>query len=233
MRGKTHPLDKWLSAGLDLLFPIHCVGCGAGGAIWCPDCDAQLVRQTEPLCPDCGLGLGTLRGCPSCRHRRPSLPIRSYARYTGRLVSALLHLKYRPDQRLARRMGNWLVPIARQQAWAVSVVVPVPLAPGRRRQRGFNQARLLSEQVARSLGLPHRPGQLLRIDETRSQVGLTPLERWANVGAAFHAAPGSFAGDGILLIDDLTTTGATLSACAQALRAAGAGRVWGLTVGRA
>lgn len=233
MRGKDHVLDKWLTAGLDLLFPIRCAGCGTGGEIWCAACQEHLVRLVEPLCPRCGLGLGSLRSCPSCRQRRPSLPLRAYARYTGRLVSALLHLKYRPDQRLARRMADWLAPIAVQEGWPISAVVPVPLAPGRRRRRGFNQARLLSEQVARALGRSHLTGKLRRVEETRSQVGLTPGERWANVGRAFQAAPGSFAGQRVLLIDDLTTTGATLSACAEALRAAGAQEIWGLTVGRA
>lgn len=233
MRERAHSFDKWLSAGLDLLFPIRCAGCGAEGAVWCEACARQLMRLQEPLCPNCGLGLGRLRFCPSCRQRSPSLPVRSYARYTGRLVSALLHLKYRPDERLARQMASWLAEVVRASGWEPSVVAPVPLGRRRKRRRGFNQARLLSEQLARQLQSTHRAGRLRRVEETRSQVGLTPRERWNNVTRAFYAAPESFAGERVLLVDDLMTTGATLSACAEAVRAAGAQRVWGVTVGRA
>lgn len=233
MRGKVHVFDKWLTAGLDLLFPIHCAGCGTAGAVWCDECTRQLERIRAPLCRNCGLGLGRLRLCPACQRRKPHLQVRSYARYSGRLISALLHLKYRPNQRLAAQMGSWLAPIVRQENWPASQVVPVPLAKRRKRQRGFNQARLLSERLARRLGTVHRPGKLRRVEETRSQVGLAPSERWNNVRLAFRAEPDSFAGERVLLVDDLMTTGATLSACAHALREAGALQVWGVTVGRA
>lgn len=233
MRGKAHVFDKWLTAGLDLLFPIHCAGCAAAGAVWCDDCDRQLVRIAPPICRNCGLGLGRLRACPSCQLRKPELQVRSYARYSGSLVSALLHLKYRPDQRLAGEMAAWMAPLAQAEHWPASQVVPVPLGRRRQRRRGFNQAQLLSEQLARRLRLPHRPGRLQRVADTRSQVGLTPVERWRNVTQAFRADPGSFAGERVIVVDDLMTTGATLSACARTLREAGARQVWGLTVGRA
>ncbi|MGH2621431.1 MAG: ComF family protein [Anaerolineales bacterium] len=111
--------------------------------------------------------------------------------------------------------------------------MPVPLSRSRFQQRGFNQAELLARGLAVRLELPLAAGLLRRARETRSQVGLDPSERALNVRNAFAAERGAFAGEAILLVDDLYTTGATLAACARAALASGADRVFGLTVGRA
>jgi ComF family protein len=178
------------------------------------------------------LALGAPRACPACRRRRPILPVRSYARYTGRLVQALLHLKYRPDQKLAAVMGSWLAGVYPVQEWQATRVAPVPLSAARYQQRGFNQAELLARALAARLSLPVERG-LRRLWDTRSQVGLDPAERTANVRNAFGADPGAFTGQVVLIVDDLYTTGATIAACARAILAAGAVRAVGLTVGRA
>jgi len=232
-RATIHAIQSWLADGLELLFPIQCVGCGKPGSIWCSDCDASLERSVEPFCSACGLALGAWTACPACRRKKPVLPVRSYARYTGRLAQALLHLKYRPDQKLASVMSDWLSGLYRRSEWRVSVVVPVPLSRNRFQQRGFNQAELLARGLAVRLELPLAAGLLRRARETRSQVGLDPSERAQNVRDAFAAERGAFAGEAVLLVDDLYTTGATLAACARAALTNGAGRVFGLTVGRA
>jgi ComF family protein len=232
-RRNFNSFSRWIGAGLDLLFPIQCAGCKQSGAVWCDDCDGQLLRIRPPICHDCGLDLIADGQCPSCRQRKPALQIRSYARYTGRLVQALLALKYRPDQRLADRMGEWLAELLEREAWLPTVIIPVPLGARRKQQRGFNQAELLAEALARRVSIPHRSQELRRLRETRSQVGLDRWERWQNVAAAFQVQPDKLLGEAALLIDDLTTTGATMSACAEALRTAGVAHVWGLTVGRA
>lgn len=232
-RQTINAFQRWIGAGLDLLFPIQCVGCGTSGSIWCSDCDALLERFVEPLCHTCGLPLATWSGCPACRKIKPALPVRSYARYTGRLVQGLLHLKYRPDRQLASVMADWLVDLYHRSAWQATLVVPVPLSRSRLKQRGFNQSELLANELAKRLGLPLGEGRLRRVKETRSQVGLDPSERRLNVKNAFQAEPGAFSGMSVLLVDDLYTTGATLSACARAIRRAGTDRVWGITVGRA
>jgi len=232
-RATIHAIQSWLANGLELLFPIQCVGCGNPGSIWCSNCDASLERFDEPFCTTCGLALGTWSACPACRRQKPVLPVRSYARYTGRLTQALLHLKYRPDQKLASVMSDWLTGLYRRSGWLASVVVPVPLSQSRFQQRGFNQAELLARGLAVRLELPLAAGLLRRARETRTQVGLDPRERALNVQDAFEAEAGAFAGEAILLVDDLFTTGATLAACTLAARANGAGRVFGLTVGRA
>ena len=232
-RETIHAIQRWLGTGIELLFPIQCVGCGNPGSIWCRECDAALERFSEPFCNACGRALGGWSACPACRRRKPILPVRSYARYTGRLVQAVLHLKYRPDRKLASVMSDWLAGLYRRSEWQASVVVPVPLSRSRFQQRGFNQAELLARALAARLDLPLAAAQLNRVRETRSQVGLDPRERSLNVRGAFAAEPGAFAEQAVLLVDDLYTTGATLGACARAVLAGGGGRVFGLTVGRA
>lgn len=226
-------LQRWVGAGLDLLFPIQCAGCGGAGTIWCVECDVSIVRLTEPQCQQCGYPLDNRRSCPSCVSRRPALRVRSYARYKGPVAQALLHLKYHPDRRLVSEMGAWLDELHVREGWRARVVVPVPLSKRRLQHRGFNQASLLAEALGRCAGLPVDPSRLKRVNDTRSQVGLDPHERWHNVRKAFQAEARSFEGADVLVVDDLFTTGATLSACATAIRAAGAQSVVGLTVARA
>jgi len=130
-------------------------------------------------------------------------------------------------------MGSWLAAIAQAEGWAPSRIAPVPLGEERRRQRGYNQAALIACGLAEKLGLPMVEGALRRVRETRSQVGLDSTARHINVEGAFWADPNAVEGQIVCLVDDLCTTGATLSACARAARDSGAGGVLGLTVGRA
>jgi predicted amidophosphoribosyltransferase len=108
----------------------------------------------------------------------------------------------------------------------------VPLHPARQRQRGFNQADLLARELRDALGLAEPPGLLLRTRHTPPQVGQDRLWRLSNVKGAFHWRGGNLAGRPILLVDDVATTGATLDACASALRAGGSGSVMGVSVAR-
>jgi ComF family protein len=141
-------------------------------------------------------------------------------------------LKFGRRRPLARLLADLVV---EQCAHALpgfpDAVVPVPLAPARERERGFNQARLIAEHLARVLGTPLRAGWLARARRTAPQTDLTAAERRANVQGAFVAA-GAVAGRHVLLVDDVLTTGATVEECARALRVAGAGRVGVVTVAR-
>jgi ComF family protein len=159
--------------------------------------------------------------------------VRSFARYGGRVSRALLQLKYRPDRQLVAVMGEWLLEVYEREGWNAGVVIPVPLSNHRTRERGFNQAALLAETFGSRAGLPVDTSSLKRTEDTRSQVGLNPSERWENVRRAFKADSLTIESADILVVDDLYTTGATLSACAIALRVAGARSVVGLTVARA
>ncbi len=234
MRIDLGPLaTRWLEAGLDLFIPLRCAGCGRLGQVWCHDCDQSLARLSGPLCPICGGSRKHGATCRACRQAALTLRARSYARYQGPLLSAVLNLKYRPNRRMAAVMAGWLAGIVRGDENDYQLVVPVPLGPSRQRRRGYNQAALISKALAAELHLDHLKHGLERVRETDSQVGLNPNTRRKNVERAFQSASDKVQDKAVILVDDVFTTGATLAACATALRQAGASRILGLTVGRA
>jgi ComF family protein len=153
--------------------------------------------------------------------------------YRAPLDRAIMHLKYRADERLAQALAQSMAEVYRRERLSASCLVPVPLSRRRQRQRGYNQTELLGRALAGLLGLPSLPLAAERIRETGSQVGLEAGDRWANVHGAFSADASLVRQETVLLIDDVHTTGATLAACSQALAQAGARRVLALTVGRA
>ncbi len=214
---------------LGLLFPSRCAGCGRAGPAWCAACGERTELLAGHLCQLCGQ---PGHRSADCRHAFP-FPVRSYARYRGPIARALLHLKYHPNRALAEVMGCWLATIVRREAWQPTLILPVPLAPDRLRRRGYNQAALIAESLASHLDLPCSEAALTRIRETRSQVGLDGTARQSNVAGAFQARAEILGGSRVCVVDDLCTTGATLTACGQACVEAGALQVYGLTVGRA
>ena len=129
-------------------------------------------------------------------------------------------------------MAGWLADLAQEEGWRPGVVLPVPLGARRARGRGYNQVALVAKALAERLCAVHLPEALIRTRETRSQVGLNPSQRRRNVAGAFHARRDQVAGRGVLVVDDLITSGATLVACAQALREASADRVLGASLAR-
>jgi len=145
---------------------------------------------------------------------------------------AIHHLKYQRDLCLSLIFGRALSAELERLAWRPVLVASVPLSPSRQAERGFNQADLLARSLAMASGLRFRRRALRRIRETASQVGLSLKERRQNVRGAFEADHRLVTGREVLVVDDLMTTGATLDACAQALREAGAERVYALTLAR-
>jgi ComF family protein len=130
---------------------------------------------------------------------------------------------------LAAQLTGYVVSLG----WPLDVIVPVPLGGKRLRERGYNQTALIARPLALALGLDYRPVALRRTRETSSQVGLSALERRENVRDAFWADAKLVRGKTILVLDDVATTGSTLSSCAEALFSAGAKDVFALTVARA
>ncbi len=180
--------QRWVQAGLDFLFPPRCVGCGGPGTDWCEACQSGLRRLTGDLCPLCGAPSHARKACRACRTSAPPLITRSYARYEGALTRAILHLKYRPNPRLAACMATWLAEVCRGENWKPELVVPVPLSARRLRRRGYNQMDLVAGALAGLLDVPLGSGVLSRVRETRSQVGLDPAGRRRNVEGAFAAS---------------------------------------------
>jgi ComF family protein len=130
-------------------------------------------------------------------------------------------------------MANWLQELYAKIDWRITLLVPVPLGRERMRQRGYNQAGLVASALADILNLRMEEDALRRIRETRSQVGLNEVARKQNVEDAFAANVSMVQHEHILLIDDLITSGATLSSCAETLWDAGAAGVYGFTIAKA
>ncbi len=222
-----------LRALLDLLFPPRCGSCGRGGAWLCSACLAQVEWLTPPLCSLCGEPLTSGQRCLRWRHHPVLLDgLRSAAWYVGPLRNAIHRLKYRGQRVLAEPLGAILLQGWRREPPPAELLVPVPLHSRRTRERGYNQATLLAQQLGRATGLPVDALSLQRIRHTRSQVDLSAGERLANVEGAFACRGQAFRGRAVCLIDDICTTGATLQASAVALREAGAATVWAFTLAR-
>jgi ComF family protein len=200
---------------LDLLFPPKCLTCEALAEPFCPDCQAQI----QPVAP----------GAPVPANLAD---IRRVGYHEDPLRKAVLLLKFGRKTALVTPLGELLAVelAAVAPTWSVDGLVPVPIHWTRRLERGFNQADLLARAAARPCGLPVLPA-LRRIRATPPQVGLTAGQRATNLRGAFAANPGwPVGGRRLALVDDVSTTGATLAGCAAVLRAAGAAEVYGLSI---
>jgi ComF family protein len=210
------------------MYPPGCACCDEPGTPFCEPCRASLVELVDP-CPRCAL---PRRGfCVGCGGGALDGVWAAYE-FGGALADAVRLLKFSARTDLGEPLGALLEPGMRMLASGGALVVPVPLSRGRLRQRGYNQAALLAHAAARAQGLAVRVDVLARVRETPAQVGLSASQRRTALLGAF-SAHACVAGRDVVLVDDVMTTGATLSACALALRLEGAARVVALTVGRA
>jgi ComF family protein len=248
-RGVRGLLAEISDAVVSVFFPGGCRICeallrSASRVPICSECLASFERVPDILCEICGRplpGLAKKEGevllCPACRDRSYAFEkARSFAMYEGAVVRAILLLKFEQIEPLGAWFAERLAGLVNTGggALAADVVVPVPLHRERQRERGYNQAALLSKPLAKKLGLPHRAVLLMRTRARPDKQVLSLEERWESVRGAFATRPGSQVDNlRVLLVDDVLTTGATLDACTRALRDAGAKSVIGLTVARA
>jgi competence protein ComFC len=250
-------VGAWLAGAGDalvsVLFPAGCRLCErvlirASTVPICEECLASFPALGGALCTRCGQpsGAWSLGGgrderapegllCPECRTRDYGFDrARSYAIYKAALVRAIMLLKFERVEPLGAWFAGRLAEVVRREGVVADVVVPVPLHRQRERERGYNQADLIAKPLARKLGLPYRAVLLVRTKPRPDKHILSLEERWDSVRGAFATRPGSKVDKvRVLLVDDVMTTGATLDACARALRGAGAKSVIGLTVARA
>jgi ComF family protein len=218
---------------LDIVLPPRCGGCRTVGSWLCDTCRSRIRRLEEPLCRRCGAEVESARNDCGCRARMKSLTrLRSAAAYEGPLELALQRFKYRGWRRLAGPLAQLMTERLVIEGLAAPWAVAVPLHSSRLRQRGFNQSELLVGELRRRLSLSTPPGELVRTRATPPQVGHDRRWRLDNVRDAFEWRGAPLDACPILLIDDVATTGATLEACAAALRAGGSGPVMGVSVAR-
>jgi ComF family protein len=241
---KPTPADRatLLDALLAVVFAPVCGACGDPlgrptlGPV-CRRCWDSILPLTPPLCDACGDPLPSWRTlslplarCPRCRRAERAIDrSRAIGAYDGALRAVIHAFKYGDRRSLARPLAELMRRRGSQMLDGAAAAIPVPLHASRRRERGFNQA----EDLARHLRLPV-VGALERVRPTTAQAALPAARRHGNVRGAFAPtkAAGALRGAVVVLIDDVSTTGATLDACARALKAAGVGEVRALTAAR-
>lgn len=208
----------------DLLFPAVCANCRRLGALVCARCEARFPLIKGPICVRCGLSLSEAgQSCYNCRQRPlPLVAVRAPFRYAEPLDHVIHQMKYEGYFALAEPLATLMVDHWPENIEHPDLVVPIPLHSRRQRQRGFNQSTLLASHLCHSLGLSLSEIALRRIRYTTPQIELGPEERANNMQGAFAAVPEEVNSRHVLLIDDVFTTGATLSAAADALLKAGA-----------
>jgi len=227
-------LVKLKGMALSLLFPQWCIGCGADGSLICYSCRVSLPRITPAICPMCGRPQPSGMICPGCVNWRAEIDgIRSPFRFDGVVRQAVHQLKYRNLRALAAPLAELLDDYMRTSPVPGDVLVPVPLHRKRLRERGYNQSGLLARELGRLAHLPVVDDCLFREQYTPPQARTSNVdERRSNVVGVFTCRDDRLRGNKVLLIDDVSTSGATLDACAAALKAAGAISVWGLVLAR-
>ena len=225
-------LRRLASRGLDLLFPAECAVCGREGSFLCTPCEPRLPRLVQPYCRKCAEPDETAV-CSWCRAEAPAYErIRAPYRYTGPVRDMVHDLKYSNIRALAPTLGGLLANYLESQRFAADVLAPVPLHPKRERSRGYNQSHLLAREVSRRIQVPMADDRLLRTVDTPPQVSMSGREeRRKNIDGAFECTQ-AVTGLRVLLIDDVVTTGSTMSACASVLKEAGATSVFGLALAR-
>jgi ComF family protein len=185
------------------------------------------------MCRRCGVELEFAQKSCGCRVRLKALArLRSAVAYEGPIELAIRRFKYEGWRRLAAPLALLLAERLVVEGLAGSWTLAVPLHPDRLRQRGFNQSELLARELRGRLALAKPPGALVRIRATPPQVGHDRLWRKENVRGAFIWKGANLGGKPVLVVDDVATTGATLEACAVALRESGSGPVIGVSVAR-
>ena len=219
---------------LNLLFPQWCVGCGKKGDFICYSCRRSLPRIMPPLCPRCGKPQLSGILCSSCVSWQAEIDgIRSPFRFDGVMRQAIHQLKYRNLRTLAAPLARLLNDYLITSPVPGEVLVPVPLHRKRLRERGYNQSSLLARELGKLTSLPVVDGCLIRQRHAPPQTRTSTVdERQSNVADAFACGDQRLRDKQVLLIDDVSTSGATLDACAAALKAAGATSVWGLVLAR-
>lgn len=229
VRPAVSSLRRLAGFWLDVVFPPVCARCGRTGFLLCAECQEQMPHSPERICSTCGRFLDATNATPAdslCRECVTHPPLltqmRAPLRYLEPTSDIIHRFKYEGYFALAEPLANLMIEGWPRWRHAPDLIQPIPLHPSRRRRRGYNQSELLARPVGHALGIPVDAVSLRRTRATVPQVGLGPNERRHNVRGAFQVEAAAVHGRHILLIDDVLTTGATMSAAAETLLTAGA-----------
>jgi ComF family protein len=243
MSAFANSVKSWLNAGLGWVYPEICQLCGAARATpvegyVCGGCRAKVRFIEPPFCQRCGRpfegDITTPFECANCREMEWHFQSARSAVVARDPVLEVIHrYKYQRALWFEPFLADLLIRSAGPAIAGAQVIVPVPLYPTKEREREFNQAVRLANRLGAAPRIPVNKRLLRRVLPTRTQTQLTREERLVNVRNAFAMRNSQrLNGERVILLDDVFTTGATTSACARVLTAAGAGEVWVWTVAR-
>jgi competence protein ComFC len=239
------PVQSWLNTGLGFFYPEICRICEkeratAKSGFVCSKCWQQVRFIRPPFCERCGLpfegDITTAFECSNCREMELHFSSARSAVVAKTIVLEIIHrFKYRRELWFEPFLADLLLrealPVLREQKW--DFIAPVPLHSVKEREREFNQAGLIAKHLSDAAKIPLNNKLLRRVSPTMTQTRLTRQQRAENMRGAFAVRERvKLNGEKIILVDDVFTTGATTSACAKALKAAGAGDVCVWTVAR-
>ena len=220
---QTGSIGRWIDTALDFVFPPLCLSCGEvrdSSRLLCDQC-ARVVQYLEfPICLRCGLPITTGIACSSCSD---AVPVFVLGDHTGPLQQMVIALKFRNVHGVAKWAADELIDRQRGRLEQVGVhaVVPIPLHPRREYMRGYNQAELFGEHLAEALEIELRTDLIVRTKHRRAQSRLSAHKRAGNVSGVFEHQETDGPQHGILLVDDVVTSGATVSEAIRVLTEAG------------
>lgn len=221
---------------LDLLFPKKCINCGCPGDWVCESCIKEIKFVSTDTCFFCGRISEDSKICKKCHKYVAIDAIFSSVLYDSKVIKELVHnLKYVGIQGISELLGEFLVQRVGRSKISIKdfVVVPVPSHPKRQKQRGYNQAELIARYFCKRIDLSGGLA-LEKIVETKPQVSFGREQRMQNIAGSIACCDQKLIlGKKVLLVDDISTTGATLSECAKVLKIAGAKEVRALVVAHA
>ncbi|OGF04665.1 MAG: hypothetical protein A2509_05655 [Candidatus Edwardsbacteria bacterium RIFOXYD12_FULL_50_11] len=236
-------ISSFFGSLADFVFPPFCSHChrrtseGLAGGI-CRGCWSLVKKWQDGQCQRCGQPVAEAGSL--CRHclipEWGCSDIKTIGPFEAPLSEAVHMLKYSDAKSVSRRLGAMMAEriVSDQRYNKADLVLAVPLHIARKRERGYNQAQLLAEQLGKSLGVPSPEGLLTRARHTRTQTTLNREQRLRNVKGIFAVHnPDRIKGRSIILVDDVLTTGATIGSCGQSLFSAGAREVLALTAAAA
>jgi ComF family protein len=225
---------EFKGAALDFLFPRFCVGCDKEGEFICKSCRTTLAQIESPVCPKCGKPQTNESLCSGCVDWKADIDgIRSVFRFEGVIRKAIHEFKYKNLRAITTDLAQLLNVYLVNNPIPCEILIPVPLHHRRLRERGYNQSALLAKELGKFTGLPVNEHTLIRTGYNLPQAKTGNVEeRKQNVLGVFACLGEELRAKKVLLIDDVATSGATLNACALALKTAGAMSVWGLTLAR-
>jgi competence protein ComFC len=219
---------------VDFFFPRRCVGCGKMGDFLCPGCRQKLPLILPPICKKCGKPESSGSLCSACWGQKTEIDgVRSVFRFEGTIRQAIHDFKYRNLRSISDCLAMLMADYLKNNPVNGETLVPVPLHPRRLRARGYNQSSLLAQKLGKLIDVPVIDGSLCRLKDSLPQARTTAIEeRRDNVKEAFGCHDEELKAKNVILVDDVCTSGATLEACAAALKADGAISVVGLTLAR-